>query len=487
MAFYDLREYLNCLGDQGEYKVVDEEFSPQLEVGGLLQHLAERGGPAVQFTNVTGAKNKVSIAGGFINKGTNSLWSKAAIALDMEKDSLYADIIEELVVRRQNPIRPMQVSGGECKENILMAKDANLGILPLPELHEGDNAEAACSWGFVVVKEPGSDYTIWSSLPLVKKDDYSLSGAIDPNSELGRIFQKYQAKGTPMPCALVMGGSPVLTLAALFKRQRGDRSTPEVAGGLQKSPVQLVKCETNDLLVPASAEIIIEGEARLDDAPLKGAMPGSFGYRCSEARQGAMVFEVSAMTYRNDPILPVATTGIPVTDIHSAQSLGADSQLKESFEKKGLPVTAVYTPPMLAGSVIAVACKVPFTAFSQAVAGIVRTTISTETIPYILVCDNDIDITNINSLFHAMVTKCHPDRDTWTIKNSKGSRDNPHLELSERTLEKGASTIIDCTWPLDWDPSIAVPPRVSFDQCYPVALQEKIIKEWHEELGFPVK
>ena len=241
------------------------------------------------------------------------------------------------------------------------------------------------------------------------------------------------------------------------------------------------------LTIPASAEIIIEGQVSPDDQPVGGSMPGSFGYRCSEARPGAMVFEVSAMTFRNDPILPVATSGIPVTDLHAAQSLGADSQLKESFEKKGLPVTAVYSPPMLAGSLIAVACKVPFTAFSQSVAGIVRTTVSTETTPYILVCDNDIDITNISSLFHAMVTKCHPDRDTWTIKNSKGSRDNPHLDLSERVIEKGASTIFDCTWPLDWDPSIAVPPRVSFDQCYPEALQQKVLKEWHEELGFPVK
>jgi 4-hydroxy-3-polyprenylbenzoate decarboxylase len=84
-----------------------------------------------------------------------------------------------------------------------------------------------------------------------------------------------------------------------------------------------------------------------------------------------------------------------------------------------------------------------------------------------------------------MVTKCHPQRDTWMIQYTPAAEDAPYLSAEERRLGKGARVIFDCTWPLDWDRSIAVPPMVSFSECYPKELQEKVIAEWSAELGFP--
>jgi len=84
-----------------------------------------------------------------------------------------------------------------------------------------------------------------------------------------------------------------------------------------------------------------------------------------------------------------------------------------------------------------------------------------------------------------MVTKCHPKRDTWLIKNSEAAEDAPYLAEGEERGHSSARAIFDCTWPLDWDRSIAVPPKVSFNQCYPKALQDKVLAEWSSELGFP--
>jgi 3-polyprenyl-4-hydroxybenzoate decarboxylase len=83
------------------------------------------------------------------------------------------------------------------------------------------------------------------------------------------------------------------------------------------------------------------------------------------------------------------------------------------------------------------------------------------------------------------VTKCKPGRDTWQIQNARASRDAPYLDAEGRRFGRGASMILDCTWPLDWDRSIAVPPRVAFDQCYPKELQERVIAAWSTDLGFP--
>jgi 4-hydroxy-3-polyprenylbenzoate decarboxylase len=167
------------------------------------------------------------------------------------------------------------------------------------------------------------------------------------------------------------------------------------------------------------------------------------------------------------------------------QGLDCDSQLKEKFEKAGAPVIDVFSPPWLAGSVVAVSTGVPYTAYAQAVAGVVRTTEGTKNVPYILVCDDDIEITSPVDLFHALVTKCHPQRDTWIIKNAAAAADAPYLTADDKSSNSSARAIFDCTWPLDWDRSIAVPPKVSFDQCYPKALQEKVLRDWVSKLGFP--
>ena len=257
-----------------------------------------------------------------------------------------------------------------------------------------------------------------------------------------------------------------------------------MAGSLQRSPLQLVKCESSDLLVPSTAEIILEGEVKPGKRVEVGAFSGTFGYRTAGAAPGP-VFEVVTLTHRTDPVIGFCTWGTPTSDIHIARGLDMDSQRQHMFEQGGAPVTGGFSPPWLAGAVIAITTKVPYTAYSQAIAGAIRVTEVGKHVPYILVCDDDIDITNPVSLFHALVTKCHPDRDVWIIKRAAAAADAPYLTAHDRSHGTGAAAIFDCTWPLDWDRSIAVPPRVSFDQCYPQAMQDKILEQWTGELGFP--
>ena len=269
-----------------------------------------------------------------------------------------------------------------------------------------------------------------------------------------------------------------------FRRGRSGTTDPEVAGSLQRSPIQLVKCETSDLLVPANAEMVLEGVVHSDKMVFSGPFASSFGYRDSAQNEGP-VFEVQLITHRQDPILPFCAWGTPISDIHIVQGLDRDAQLKAKFEDAGAQVTDVFSPPWLAGSVVAISTKVPYSAYSQSVASVVRTTEGTKYVPYVVVCDDDIDITNPVSLFHALVTKCHPERDTWIIENTAAAADAPYLTTADKHKNRSARAIFDCTWPLDWDRSIAVPPKVSFNQCYPEVMQEKILRDWVSKLGFP--
>lgn len=419
-----------------------------------------------------------------MNRGSRYTWSKVAHALEIDHLSSYHVMLDEVVRRLDATVKPMQVRSGPCKENLLKGSDLDLTKLLSPWIHGEDGARCMSSWGFVVAQEPGSNYLVWEVLPHLVKGARELSAPIKTDTALGKVWARHVAAGTPMPFAIVLGATPVATMVAAFKRRRAADSPADVAGGLQRTPLQMVKCEDSDLLVPATAEMVLEGVVCPGTQVEMGAFPGSFGY-LTERKRIAPVWEIHTITHRHKPVLPFSTWGVPISEIHLAASLDCDSQLKQEFVKRGTPAQTVFTPPWLAGTAVAVGTKVPFTAFSQSIAGIVRATEATKNIPYVIVCDDDIDVTNPISLFHAMVTKCRPGRDTWQIQNTLGAVDAPYLDAESRAIGRGAAMILDCTWPLDWDRSIAVPPRVSFDQCYPKDLQERVLAAWSSDLGFP--
>jgi 4-hydroxy-3-polyprenylbenzoate decarboxylase len=487
MPYFDFREYLEALDESGELHRVTAEVDPYLEVGAVMQRIAERGGPAVHFQNVRGAQLGVSLLGGMMSRGNKGLWSKAAVALNLDPLASYRDVLEQVWRRTDSPIRPIQGGGGPCTDLILGADEVDLTALAAPQLHEGDGGRYLSSWGFTVAREPGTDYVASDLVPQMVLSKNKLTGCLQRSSELGRLYyERYEPAEKPMPFAIVLGAAPVVTMAAAFQRRRGGAGAAELAGGLQRAPIQLVECESSDLLVPASAEMILEGFVAPRERAQAGPFPGAFGYRLPELGAGP-VFQVTTITHRENPILPFCTWGTPTAEIHITQGLDRDAQLSQHFEKNGAPVIDVFTPPWLAGSVVAISTRIPYTAYAQAVAGAVRITEGTKHVPYIVVCDNDIDITNPVALFHALVTKCHPERDTWIIKKCAASPDAPYLTAAERKRGEGARAIFDCTWPLDWDRSIAVPPKVSFDQCYPKTLQEKVLAEWTGPLGFPAE
>jgi 4-hydroxy-3-polyprenylbenzoate decarboxylase len=488
MTDYDIREYLQRLDKAGQYRRVEGRVEAELEVGAIAQRLAERGGPACHFTDVTGAADGATLVGGTLSRGDRHLWAKLAVALGLTPDAPHRDLLDEVVKRREAPIRPMQVKNGACKENVLKGADVDLGRLLAPRIHGGDAARCISSWGFTIVEEPGSNRVVWDVLPHRVIGRNEMITELPTESAIGALFyRRYEPAGQPMPFAVVLGGPPLLTLAASFRLRRGTASPADIAGGLQRAPLQIVRAEQSGLGVPATAEMIIEGVVHPGRRAAAPNFPNVFGYRAPE-QHPQPVWEVTAISFRNAPVLPFASWGVPVTEAHIARSIDCDSQLRAEFIRRGTPVSGVYTPPWLAGAAVVVASKMIYTAFSQSLAGIVRSTEPTRSVPYIFACDDDVDVTNPVTVFHALGTKCHPHRDMWQIHETLALGCEPFLSAAERRQQgqaRGAAALFDCSWPLDWDRSIAVPPRVSFDQCYPKALQEQVLAEWSTALGFP--
>ncbi len=484
MGYYDFREYLEKLEAAGELKHVRPEVDPHLEAGAIAQRLAERGGPAAHFWNVRNATRGTTWVAGSMSRGQRGIWSKVAVALERDPASTYHEVLEDMHRRTESPIRPIQVGGGPCKQHVVRGDEVDLNAFAAPTLHAQDGGPCMSSWGVLIAQEHDTGYLAWEILPLQVLSDRTLAGRLPRDSNLRRIHERYARANQHMPFAIVLGTAPAVALAASFRRRRTDVIAPELAGALGRQPLQLVKCETNDLLVPTTAELVIEGYIRPGETAEFGPFPGTWGY-LTTGREAAPLLHVSAITHRENPILPLCPWGTPTAEIHIARGLDCDLALKAEFERRGAPVRSVFTPPWLAGSVVALTARVPYTAYAQAAAGIVRATEPTKHAPYILVCDDDIDITNPVSLFHALVTKCHPARDSWIIRQALAAEDAPYLDRNHRARGLGSAVILDCTWPLDWDKSIAVPPKVSFTECYPPELQEKVVADWTEGLRFP--
>jgi len=211
------------------------------------------------------------------------------------------EIINEIVRRFSNPIKPVLVKSGPCKENILKGNEVDLLKLPVPRFRSFDGGRYIGP-GIATLPETRIQMDQLGMYRNMLHDSRSIGWLIHPGTHGGTIFyQKYEARGKAMPMALVIGSSPACALASQ------SAVTPyvdevDIAGGLNGKPVELVKCETIDLEVPATAEIVLEGEVRPNERRDEGPFGEFTGYRGSE-KSPRPVFHVNCITHRNDPIL----------------------------------------------------------------------------------------------------------------------------------------------------------------------------------------
>ena len=125
MAFRDLREFLELLKNEGELLTIDQEIDPHLEIGAV--GYLTRMGPAVHFTNVKGSDKSVAM---------NILGTRKRVGLSL---GATADNLNEAIARGiENPIKPVLVSDGPCKENILTGDDVDLDLFPIPQWNDKD-------------------------------------------------------------------------------------------------------------------------------------------------------------------------------------------------------------------------------------------------------------------------------------------------------------------------------------------------------------
>lgn len=370
-------------------------------------------------------------------------------------------------------IHPKVVSTALCKDVILKGDDVDLTKLPL-FLHHDRDGHAYTNDNLVISKDPDTGVTDWGIYRSMFRTKNEKNFDMTCSSHRQRLNAlKAQKNGKNLPMAVVLGGPIVDKIAALTSVST-DVDDWDVLGGVYGHPAEMVKCETIDLLVPANAEIVLEGELLAVDGWVHDEGPyGEFTGMYGGGLKHNPIFKVNCMTYRKGAIYQQATIGggNPWYTDNMLQLPAVEADLFNALKRGGIDVKEVRAP---AGGLSNVAyAKIKTIGGGDGMQALaLMLSCSRLGLPKIaMVFDEDVDIWNDNAILWAMAFRYMPHRDTlvipggntMTVDPTVGS-DNPPISASKLGL--------DCTIPLvggfdphSFDPSTicnlgSIPPNV---------------------------
>ena len=321
MPYEDLREYLSALKEKGELKVCRKEVDRKIEIAKVTDKSSKLGGPAILFEKVKGFDAPV-VTGLF---GTVE---RVYMAIDATKH----DGFKRMQNGWQNPIPCRLVQDGPCKQVVRTGNAVNLLEIPALWHHEKDS-HYYLSTTNCISKDPDSGKGNNSIHRVAVIDRNRLAVWINLPMHLRLIARKYLQRGQPCPIAIVIGTDPVVLLSASCKVPYG-MDELEFAGGIRGKAVETVKCETIDLHVPATAELVIEGEIIPGDEDGyvgkseyadEGPFPEVTGYFGLPSR--SPVVHVRAITHRKNFIYHGLGAGVPPSEIQMIVHLGMQNDI----------------------------------------------------------------------------------------------------------------------------------------------------------------
>ena len=294
MPYKDLREFLGFLEKRGELQACETEVDTRIEIAKVTHKSSKVRGPAILFKNVKGFENQV-VTGLF---GTID---RSFLTIESNK----YDGFKRLAKGLENPMPIRIVDDGPCKEVMKTGDKVDLNEIPVLRHHEKDS-HLFITTGNCRVKDPdtGKSNSSINRVAVQGKDKLSINS--NPPHQLAIIAKKYLDRGQPCPFAMAIGTDPALLVGSVCGIPPG-RDEFEFAGGVRGEPIDVVKCATVDIEVPATSELVIEGEIipgdedgtvgrteYANEAPF-GEIHGYFG---SQVR--TPVIRITAITQRRD-------------------------------------------------------------------------------------------------------------------------------------------------------------------------------------------
>lgn len=310
-AHRTMREFLTALESCGRLrritKPVDRLWEPATLAKWMYQALPEAERFGMVFENVIGST--IPIVTGALGASRDTY----ALALNVPVD----DINDAWVHACCNPIAPREVASAPCHDVVLGGPDAKLGLLPIPVWTPGKDA-APYITTIVITRHHDSGVQNMGVYRTQVRDDHSVIVNFSPNRQGTVNIESWTNKGKPAPVAWVIAAQPAVHLATLANLP-ANVDELFIAGGMIGEPVEVVRTKTNALLVPASAEIIVEGLVHPGEMQKEGPFGEFAGYMGPV--EDRPVARITAITHRRDPIYYGYTSQMPPSESVIMQSL----------------------------------------------------------------------------------------------------------------------------------------------------------------------
>ncbi|MFM1814409.1 MAG: hypothetical protein RLZ98_1104 [Pseudomonadota bacterium] len=475
----DLHDHIDALDKAGLLVRVDREINKDTEMHPLVRWqfrggIPEKDRKAFLFTNVVDSKGRKFdipvIVGGL---AANREIYRLGLGCELDK------IAETYTRAASNPIPPKIVEDAPCQEIVFKGDDLKkpgqgLDGIPVPISTPGWDNAPYTTLSQYISKDPDTGIQNMGNYrgQIKAPDRMGMNPSLELRPGIYKHWLKYRERGERMPAAVVLGAPPCVTFCSTQKLpERLDELA--VAGGLVGSPLNVVKAKTVDLLVPAEAEVVIEGYIRTDILEPEAPFGESHGHVNLQEYNAFM--EVTAITRRKDAVLTSIISQVTPSESSLIKRVSLEPLLTESL-REGLGLSYVkavrmHEPLTNIRKVVLIHLErnTPRVEVWRALYGMASQHRAIGKF-IIAVDDDDIDIDNADSVLWAMSYRCNPALDVEILKH----RDQGHGPRSLRNDGEDASILFDATLKEPFPP-ISLPKK---------EYMENAKKIW-EELNLP--
>ncbi|MFC2046968.1 UbiD family decarboxylase [Chloroflexota bacterium] len=428
----DMREFLSFLEENGELRHITEEVDPDWEVNGITRVALQEKGPAIVFDKIKGAA--FPLVTGMLASEKRYLW---ALGIDS-----WSEFNEEWIKRTKQLIPPKIEKTGVCQEETITGANIDLNRICNVKWHQHDGGSFAGTLSISVTKDPDTGVLNAGIYRMATLGKNRLGWGAPEYTHGRQHYMKYERQGEPMPMAVVTGCDPIVEIAGATRMPPGVDEF-HLAGALRGESLEMVKCKTINIEVPASAEWVFEGviQPEVRDKEREGGF-GEYTSYYGEVRR-TPVFEIKLITHRRGPIY---------------QGTREQWYPSESFfvTGKSFQVDAYQILKGIVPGLLDLRCDISYEAIAkidklykghpqQVMDAIWGTT--HDHYKHVIVVDKDIDIWDYDSVHWALSTRVKADRDVFILPRRSGYWLDPAVPLKEREWQTCLG--IDATLPTE--------------------------------------
>lgn len=477
-GYPDLHDHLKALDEAGLLVTVTRPINKDTEMHPLVRWqfrggIEEKDRKAFLFTNVVDSKGKkfdIPVAVGVL--AANRQIYSMGMGCPVEKvEARWSEAIA-------NPIRPNEITEAPCQEIVIEGADLDkpgngMDAIPVPISTPGWDVGPVTTLSQYITRDPDTGLQNLGNYRGQVKAPRRLG--MNPSLELRPgiyvHWEKYRKRGQKMPAAVVLGAPPCITFTSA---QKLPETLDElwVAGGLVGAPVNVVKARTVDLLVPAEAEIVVEGF--IDTEYLEPEAPFGESHGHVNLQEFNAYMDVTCITRRRDAILTSIISQVTPSESSCIKQVAYETifinHMRDSLGIRGVKKVALHEPLTNIRKVVVLVCErdMPRTEVWRALYG--AATLLRAGGKFVIAVNDDIDPANADALFWAMAYRCNPILDMQVLPH----RDQGHGPRSKRNNGEDGSVLYDATLKENFPP-ISLPKR---------QFMEGAAKIW-DELGLP--